>query len=85
MMIAFFHTVYTLSIFGVSVIGAFFHLSAQLVFVRLFMIQSDGVLSLFPFLAIFSIVTGLLTGFAGHLLGRYIDVRDYFMQGASDA
>jgi heptaprenyl diphosphate synthase len=77
-MIVFFRYIKGLSIVGVSVVGAFAHLVTQLFLVRLVIIHSDSVLSLYPVIALLSVITGFLTGLAGFYFMKYIDIRSYY-------
>jgi len=69
-----------ISIIGISIIGAFTHLIAQLVIVRLLIIQSDTIFSLYPIIAITSVITGFLTGLAGLYVLKHINIRDYYFK-----
>ncbi len=60
-----------LGIIGVSVAGAAAHTLAQVALVYLLFIRSGAVLRLLPWLVVFAVGAGLLTGFvAAHALGR---------------
>ena len=65
------------SVFGLSVMGAFVHLTTQLVVVRLLIIQSNSVFNLYPIIAITSVITGLLTGLAGFYVMKHIPIKNY--------
>ena len=67
----------SISIFGLSVVGAFVHLTTQLIVVRLFIIQSNSVFTLYPVIAVISVLTGVLTGLAGFYVLKYINIRKY--------
>ena len=67
-----------LSIIGLSIIGAFVHLVTQLILVRLLIIHSDSIFTLYPVIAVTSVVTGFLTGFIGNYVLKYIDLRSYY-------
>lgn len=60
-----------LGIIGVSVAGAVAHTLAQMVLVYLLFVRSSAVVRLAPWLVVFAVGAGLLTGFiAAHALGR---------------
>ena len=64
---------YHLSIFGISILGSFIHLVTQLLVLRIFIIQSDTILLLYPFIAVSSIIAGFLTGLVGYYINKSID------------
>ncbi|MCL2063865.1 MAG: Gx transporter family protein [Candidatus Cloacimonetes bacterium] len=69
---------FRISIFGLSIVGSFVHLLTQLIVVRIFIIQSDSILLLYPLIAVISIVTGFLTGLCGFYFNKTIDLRSYY-------
>lgn len=61
------------SVLGISIVGAVMHNVIQIILVRLFVIQSDSVISLMPVLMIIGIVTGLLTGIVAEELHQKLE------------
>ncbi len=61
-----------LSLIGVSILGAIVHNLAQLIVLRLIMIQSDSVYRFIPILLIIGLVSGSITGFVSLLLRKKI-------------
>jgi heptaprenyl diphosphate synthase len=53
---------------GVSVLGAAGHAAGQMLVAWLLLIRHDGIWSLFPFLLLFSLGTGIANGVAADLL-----------------
>ena len=66
------------TIFGLSIVGAFVHLLTQLCIVRILIIQSNSIFSLYPIIAILSVFTGILTGLASYYFIKYIDLRGFY-------
>ena len=73
-MIVFSKVLRGVSVFGLSVIGAFVHLMSQLFLVRILLIREDSIFSLYPFLALSAIVTGLFTGILCYLFMQHIEI-----------
>jgi heptaprenyl diphosphate synthase len=67
-----------LSIFGISIIGAFVHLLTQLFFVRLLIIKNNSIFNIYPVIAILSIITGFLTGLIAMYFKQFIDLRGFY-------
>ena len=80
LMIIFSKALKNITIFGVSVIGSYFHLLTQLIIMRIFIIQNNSILLLYPLIAVISILTGLLTGMIGSLFNKYIDMRSVYVK-----
>lgn len=74
-MIFFCKYVKSLSVSGISVSGAFFHLMTQLVVVRILIIKTDQVFKLYPFLVLCAVLTGLITGILSKLFMKHIDLK----------
>lgn len=55
------------SVIGISVIGAFFHNSSQLLLAYLFFVRSVSIFWLFPYFILISVISGLLIGFIARL------------------
>lgn len=51
------------SVIGISVIGAFFHNSTQLLLAYVFFIRSVSIFWLFPYFILISVISGLFIGF----------------------
>lgn len=64
------------SLIGISMIGAVSHNLAQIVIVRLVLIQDHGIFYLTPLLIILGIVTGTITGYIAWILKNKIFSRN---------
>ena len=69
-----------LSIFGLSICGSFIHMGTQLFIVRIFIIQSNSILLLYPLIAVSSILAGFITGLAGYYFNKYMDIRSIYVE-----
>ena len=67
-----------LSIIGLSVIGAFTHLLAQLFMVRLVILQTNSIFSLYPLIVLSAVITGFITGLFAYILLNHINLRSMY-------
>ena len=59
-----------ISVFGVSIAGSFFHVTAQLLMVYILMNFNQGTFYYLPWLMLFSFPMGALTGFIMHMINK---------------
>ena len=59
-----------ISVFGVSIAGSFFHVTAQLFMVFILMNFNTGAFYYLPWLMLFSFPMGALTGFIMHMINK---------------
>ena len=59
-----------ISVFGVSIAGSFFHVTAQLLMVFVLMNFNTGTFYYLPWLMLFSFPMGALTGFIMHMINK---------------
>ena len=59
-----------ISVFGVSIAGSFFHVTAQLFMVFILMNFNQGTFYYLPWLMLFSFPMGALTGFIMHMINK---------------
>jgi heptaprenyl diphosphate synthase len=59
-----------ISVFGVSIAGSFFHVTAQLFMVFILMNFNTGTFYYLPWLMLFSFPMGALTGFIMHMINK---------------
>ena len=69
-----------LSIIGLSIIGAFTHLVAQLFMVRLVIIQTDSIFNLYPLIVLSAVITGFITGLFAYILLKHINIRSMYVK-----
>ena len=68
------------SVFGLSVLGAFAHLLAQLVMVRLILIKTNSIFTLYPLIVFSAIITGLITGMLAFVFMKHINLRSVYVK-----
>lgn len=66
------------SVIGISIIGSVAHNLAQLVTVKYIVFQDQKIFYLFPFLLIFALITGIITGYIALLLIKHINLRQFY-------
>jgi len=73
----------SITIFGTSIIGSWTHLVAQLLLVRFFIIKNATIFSLYPVIAISSIVAGSITALVAFYFMKHIDLRSIYVEAHS--
>jgi len=71
-------SLHNITVFGISVVGSFTHLFVQLLLVRFFIIKSGSIISLYPIIAIFSVIAGLFTGIIAFYFMKHINLRSIY-------
>lgn len=79
-MIYFYKFLKKISIIGLSIIGSFSHLMAQLLVVRFLIIENNSIFSIYPLISFFSVITGFITGLCTYYFIKYIDLRSYYVK-----
>jgi len=79
-MIVFYKSLKSLTIFGLSIVGAFVHLMTQLVMVRLILIKTNNIFSLYPLIVISAIITGFITGWLAYIFSTNVNLRSVYVK-----
>jgi len=80
MMILVVRFIKSITVFGTSIIGSWVHLVVQLLLVRFFIVKSASIYSLYPLIALSSVLAGFITAFVAYIFMGQIDLRRVYAE-----